>query len=100
LSNGSTFRRPLGLVDQAHRGRDHRQRLEAEEVELDQAGELDLLHRVLRDDLAVLAAEARHVLPQRPVADHDARRVHAGVAVQALERRRDVEELRCMGLSL
>ena len=34
-----------------------------------------------------------HVLPQRLIADHDAGGVHAGVAVQALERLREVEQL-------
>ena len=81
------------LVDQLHRGLDHGQRLEAEEVELDQAGLLDLLHRELGDDLVVLAAEARHVLPQRLLGDHDAGGVHAGVAVEPLERRGEVEQL-------
>ena len=85
------------------RGLDDRERLQPEEVELDEPGLLDVLHRELGDDLAVLAAEARHVLPQRALGDHDAGGVHAGVAVQALERRRDVEQLavhRALGVEL
>ena len=57
-----TGRGPL-LVDELDRGLDDGEGLEAEEVELDQPGLLDLLHRELGDDLAVLAAEARHVAP-------------------------------------
>ena len=75
------------------RGLDDGERLEAEEVELDQAGLLDVVLVELGDDLAVLAAEAGHVLPQRLLGDHDAGGVHAGVAVQPLERMRDVEQL-------
>src|SRR3569623_3303577 len=80
-------------IDEPDRGLDHRQRLQAEEVELDEAGLLDLLHRELRDDLVVLAAEARHVLPQLLVADHHTRGVHARVAIAPLARRRQLQQL-------
>src|SRR6266540_294397 len=81
--------------DVVEAGGDHGQRLEAEEVEFHEAGLLDHVLVVLGDDAGVFAGgpEAGHVLPQRLVADHDAGRVLAGVAVQALEALRDVEQL-------
>ena len=63
-----------------------RQRLEAEEVELHQAGRLDpfhveLGHRHVRLRIAV----ERHQLVERPVADHDAGGMGRGVAGQAFQ---------------
>ncbi len=76
------------LVDEAHRDLDDGQRLEPEEVELDQARELDVVLVVLRDVDAFFGAEDGHVIPERTFADHDAGRVHARVAVEVLERHR------------
>ena len=67
--------------------------LQAQEVELDQPDLLDAAHVVLRHDVARLrVAVQRHQLDQRAVADHDARRVRRGVARQALELARRLEE--------
>ena len=79
----------FSLADEPDRDVDDRQRLQAEEVELDQARLLDLVLGELGDDLALGAARARHVLPQRLLGDDDAGGVHAGVAVEPLERARD-----------
>ncbi len=69
-----------GIVEQ-------RERAEAEEVHLEQADPLDLLHRPLRRNLAVvlLAAVERHEFGQRSRGDHHAGRVHRGVARHAFE---------------
>src|SRR5439155_24197341 len=58
-----------------------------EEVELDEPRGLDVVLVVLRDHLAVGAGEARDVIPQRRLADDDARGVHAGVTREPLELR-------------
>ncbi len=80
------------LVDEADGDVDDREGLEAEEVELDQARLLDVVLVVLGDDdLAVL--EARDVIPERPLADDHARGVHAGVAGEALQLLRLLEQL-------
>ena len=81
-------------VDEAHGDVEHRQRLQAEEVELHEARLLDVVLVVLRDErAALLVAEDRHVVPERPLADDDARGVLARVARQALELLRLVEQL-------
>ena len=82
-----------GRADEPDRRVDDRQRLEAEEVELDQAGLLRLLHGELGDDFAILPAEAGHPVPQRLVGDDHPGGVHPGVPVQPLERRGDIEQL-------
>ena len=71
----------------------HRQRLQAEEIELHQPGGLDIFHVELRrrHGRAGIAVE-RHQLFQRPVADDDAGGVGRGVAIEALELLRDVDQ--------
>jgi hypothetical protein len=70
----------------------HGQGLEAEEVELHEAGRLDPLHVELGDrHVRARIAVERHQLAQRPVADDDARGVGRGVAIEPLEAERDVE---------
>ena len=73
---------------------DDGQRLQAQEVELHQAGALDPLHVELggRQVRARIAVERRQ-LGQRPVADHHAGGVGRGVAVEALELQRDVQQV-------
>ena len=73
---------------------DDREGLQPEEVELHQTGGLDLVFRKLRDEV-VLARRLvdRHVVPQRPVGDDHAGRVHARLPVEPLERDGDVEQL-------
>ena len=62
--------------------RQHRQGLEAEEVELHQPRELDPFHVELRDrDVGARVAIEGHELGQRPVADHHARGMGRGVPV-------------------
>ncbi len=81
-------------VDQAHGDVDHRQGLEAQEVELDQARLLDVVLVVLGDErAALLVLEDRHVIPERTLADDDARGVLARVARQPLELAGLVEQL-------
>ena len=83
---------PLPLQDR-QRLLDHRQRLQAEEVELHQAGLLDILHRVLGDQhVGPRVAVERHDLDQRLAADHHAGGVGRGVAVQALELQGDLQQ--------
>ena len=74
---------------------DHRQRLEAEEVELHQARLLDVFHRVLGDQhLGARVAVERHDLDQRLAPDHDAGGMGGGVAVEPLHLQRDLEQPR------
>ena len=77
---------------QLHRVVEHGQRLEAEKVELHQAGLLDPFHVELgHRHVGSRIAIERHQFGQRPVADHDAGRMGRGVAVQAFELLRDLE---------
>ena len=80
------------LLQQPHRGLQHRQRLQPEEVEFDEAGLLDPFHVELgHRHVGFRIAVHRHELGQRPVADHDAGGVGRGVAVKPFELERDVE---------
>ncbi len=79
-------------VDQLHRVADHRERLQAEEVELDEPHQLDLVFCELRHQLAVLPAAERHVFPERLLTDDHAGGVHARRAGQPLERARVVDD--------
>ena len=76
----------LGLLD-------HRQRLEAEEVELHQPGLLDIFHVELGGrNVGPRIAVERHQFFQRAVADDDACGVGGGVAVEALELQGEIEQ--------
>ena len=77
----------------AERVADQRQRAQAEEVHLQEADALDLLHRPLRDDFVLLALVERDELGQRPGRDDDAGGVDRGVTGHALETLGDVEQL-------
>ena len=71
----------------------HRQGLEAQEVELHQAGLLDELHVELGDrHVGARVAVERHQLLERPVADHHAGGMGRGVAVEPLQLERDVDQ--------
>ena len=77
---------------QPHRGLQHGQRLQAEEVELHQARLLDPFHVELgHRHVGFRIAVERHQFGERPVADDDAGGVRRGVAIEALELERDVE---------
>ncbi len=79
-------------LTQLHRGLQHGERLEAEEVELHEARLLDPFHVELGDrHVRFRIAVERHELGQRPVADDDAGGVGRGVAVEAFELLGDVE---------
>ena len=80
-------------ADQLRRPVEHGQRLQAEEVELHQPRLLDPFHVELGDrHVRARIAVERHQLGQRPVADDDAGGVGRGVAVEAFELLRDVEQ--------
>ena len=71
-----------------------------EEVELDQAGGLDVVLVELRDrSAAALFAVQRREVGEHGGRDHHAAGVHAGVARQALERAREVDELAHVGIA-
>ena len=83
---------PADLLD---RLLDHGEGFQAEEVELHQARRLDPFHVELggrQRFLAVGIAVERHELVERPVADHDAGGMGRGVAVEALELQRQVDQ--------
>ena len=83
----------LAPLEQVDRLLEHRQRLEPEEVELDQSRALDILHVVLRHrHVRARIAVERHQLGQRPVADHHPRRMGRAVAREAFELHRQVDE--------
>ena len=65
-----------------------------EEVHLEQAERLDVLHRELGDHFLVDALLLeRHDLDERPVGDHDAGSVDRVLADEPLERRGEVDDL-------
>ncbi len=72
---------------------DQRQRAQPEEVHLQEADALDLLHVPLRRDFVALPLVERRVVGDRPGRDHDAGGVHRGVARHPLETAADVEDL-------
>ena len=75
----------LGALDLAERVLDQRQRAQAQEVHLEQADALDLLHRPLGRDFVAVALEERRVVGDRTRRDHDAGGVDAGVSRHAFE---------------
>ena len=87
-------RRSPTLADERDRLVDHVEVAQAEEVHLQQAERLDVLHRELRHDLLVAALLLqRHVLDERPVADDDAGGVDRVLPDEPLERLREVDDL-------
>jgi hypothetical protein len=81
-------RGPVGArpVDQADRVVNHRQGLQAQEVELDEADLFHVSHRILGHDFVVGALVERHVIRERSFGDDDAGGVRGGVAGQPLQR--------------
>jgi hypothetical protein len=93
--------RDPALAQQVHRLAQHRQRLEAKEVELHQPQILDMLHvelghRHVRTRIAVERDELR----QRPVADHHAGRVGGTVARQPFELHGKVDQPLDLGIAV
>ena len=64
-----------------------------EKIHLQQAQVADRIHRVLRDERAVLVLLEREQIDQRLVADDHAGRVHGGVARQVFQHERGVDQL-------
>ena len=88
-------------LDELQRLLDDGQRLEAEEVELHEAGRLDELPVELRDrHVRARITIDGHELVERAVADHHAGGVRRGVAVEAFELLRDFEQARDDGLAV
>ena len=83
----------LGPLDLLQRVVDQRQRAEAQEVHLQQADPLDLLHVPLGREFVALPLVERRVVGDRPRRDDDAGGVHRGVARHPLEAPADVEDL-------
>ncbi len=85
---------PLGLLEDG-------QGLEAEEVELHQARGLDIFHVELGDrHVGARVAIERNELVEPPVADHHAGGVGRGVARQALQLHREIDEAADVGVAL
>ncbi|CEG07881.1 hypothetical protein BN961_01287 [Afipia felis] len=85
----------VALLQQFHRDIEHRQRLEAEEVEFHKPRGLDPFHVELgHRHVGFRIAIHRHEFGQRAVADHDARRVGRGVPRQTFKTLGDVEGTR------
>ena len=80
-------------ADDVERVLDHGHGAQAEKVELDQARPFDLLHVPLGDDFLVFAPVERHVLGHGPVRDDHPGGVGRGVARDALQAARNVEQL-------
>ena len=83
----------LGPLDFVEGVADERERAQTEEVHLQEADALDLLHRPLRDDFVLLTLVERNELGQRLRRDHDAGGVHRGVTSHALQPSRHAEQL-------
>ena len=85
----------VALPEQLHRDVEHRERLQAEEVELHQSRRLDPFHVELgHRHVGLGIAIERHQFAQGPVADHDAGGVGRSVPRQAFEALGDVEGAR------
>ena len=90
--NSGEIQLDAALRHQPHGCLQYSQGLEAEEVELHQPRLLHPLHVVLGDrHIGARVSVERHKLRQRPVADHDTRRMGRGVAVEPLQTRGNVK---------
>ena len=79
-------------VDELRGEIEHAERLEAEEVELDEPGWLNPLHVELgHRHVGLRIAIERHQFDERPIADYDAGRMRGRVPVQSLQLHRDIE---------
>ena len=72
---------------------DDRQRAESQEIHFQKTKLLDRGHRKLRRDRAVTAARQRNELVRRLLADHDARRVHRGMAWKAFQPQTHIDQI-------
>ena len=83
---------PLVRFDHLAGVADDGQRLQPEEIHLQQAEIADRTHRVLRDDGAVLVLLERQQIHQRLIADHDAGGMDGRVARDVFEHERGVDQ--------
>ena len=89
---------PFGPLDLVERVADQRERAQPQEVHLQEADALDLLHVPLGRDFVARALVERRVVGDRARRDHDAGRVHRGVARHPLETPADVDDLLDLGV--
>ena len=90
-----------GVFDDLDRLREHRQIPQAEEVHLHQPSAFDVVHRPLGDHfLFARHPLQRHIFHQRPIGNHDRRRVRADVAGQAFDAASQVDELTDLRVTL
>ena len=82
-----------GALHELHGVAEDGERLQPEEIHLQQAEVADRAHRVLGDDAAVVVLLQRQEVDERLGADDDAGRVDAGAAGLVLEQERVVDEL-------
>ena len=83
----------LGALDLGQRVVNQRQRAQTQEVHLEEADAIDLLHRPLGRDFVAVALEERRVIGDRAGGDDDARGVDAGVPRHAFEALAHVEQV-------
>ena len=89
------------LLQQLHGSRQRGQRLQAEEVELDETGVLDPFHVELRRrHVRLRILVQRHELVERAVSDHDAGGMGRGVGIQTFELLRDLQQARDLWFGL
>ena len=82
-------------LEQRNRLLQHIERLQSEKVEFYQPRQLDPFHIELRRrHVRARIAIQGHQFDQRPIADHHARGMGRGVAVEAFELQRDIDQLR------
>ena len=82
----------VGRIDDAFRPVDYRERLQSEEVELDQADRLDIILVELRDQAtAAVFTIKRRKIGELVRRDYDATGMLAGIPDQALQRFREVD---------
>ncbi len=80
-------------LDRVESVRDHGQRLQSEEVHLEEADLLEVPHGELRRDFVVRPAIERRELDDRPRGDHDAGGVRGRVPDEPLEPGRHLDQL-------
>ena len=90
---GADIHLDAAIAQQFHRALDHRQGLEAEEVELHEPRGLHPFHVELGDrHVRARVAVKRHQLVQGPVADHHTGGMGRGVAVEPLKLQRHADQ--------
>ena len=88
----------VGLIDDTHGMVDHRQGLEAKEVELDQPDFLDVTHGILSDDFVVRAFVQRDVVSEGFLRNHHASCMGGGVPRQPFQGSGHLHEFADLGI--